>query len=105
MGTGSDEGVRAELARRVAAMSGRGLSVGPRELASEVDAVRALAARAGLLPAVAVAHLLDDALSRGERGPMVGDWLRVLGDAVASGRSDAAATDAYAAACAVRFVG
>jgi hypothetical protein len=29
----------------------------------------------------------------------------VLGDAVASGRSDAAATDAYAAACAVRFVG
>lgn len=95
------EAVRAELKGRVAAIEGRRAS--RRELAQEVNAIRAAARRAGLHPAAAVAHLLDDALSRGERGPLVDGWLAVLGDAMTSERSDAAACDAFAAACAVRI--
>ena len=103
MDTEGGDAVRGELLRRIATLSaGR---VRPRDVAVEVDAIRAIAATAGLHPAVSVAHLLDDALSRGERGVLVHGWLHVLRDAVASGRSDAAAADAYAAACAVRFVG
>lgn len=97
------EAVRTELNGRIAAI---GTSRSSRyELAREVDAIRAIACRAGLHPAVTVARLLDDALSRGERGALLHDWLSVLIDAVASDRSDAAACDAFAAACAVRFVG
>ena len=66
---------------------------------------RAIAARAGMRPAVAVAGLLDDALARGEQGALVGDWLRLLRDAVDCDRTDPAAARAFAAACAVRFVG
>lgn len=97
------EAVRADLGRRVAAMEGR--KAAPAELAREVDAIRAIAQRNGMHPAVTVAHLLDDALSRGERGPLVHGWLQLLGDAVRSDRSDPAATSTFAAACAVRFIG
>lgn len=95
------DAVRAELNGRIAAIGGRGAS--RLELAREVGAIRAIAHRTELHPAVTVAHLLDDALSRGERGPLVEDWLSLLSDAVASGRSDAAACDTFAAACAVRI--
>lgn len=105
-GAGPDP-VRAELAGRIVAI---GAAIGRRpvsrgELAREIDAIRVIAGRAGLFPAVAVAHLLDDALSRGEGGALVGACLAVLSDAVASDRNDAAACDTFAAACAVRFVG
>lgn len=94
------ESVRTELTRRVAAIRYRASRA---ELAREVDAIRSVAHRAGLHPAVTVAHLLDDALSRGERGALVQGWLLLLGDAVGSERSDPAACDAFAAACAVRI--
>lgn len=96
------EAVRAELNGRIAAIGGR--RAGRAELARELDAIRSIASGAGLRPAVAVAHLLDDALSRGERGPLVHGWLAVLSDAVASERNDPAACDAFAAACAVRLI-
>lgn len=97
------ESVRTELHGRIAAIGARCAS--QIELAQEIDAIRAIAHRAGFHPAVTVAHLLDDALSRGERGALVHDWLSVLSDAVASERHDAAACDTFAAACAVRFIG
>jgi hypothetical protein len=94
------DAVKAELTRRVAAIDGRA-----RHIAPELDAIRALARGAGLHPAATVARLLEDALSRGERGALVEGWLGLLGEAVVCPRTDRAACDAFAAACAVRFVG
>ena len=95
--------VRAELVARIAAIDGRAPYVAARELAPEVDAIRVIAHRHGLNPAVTVAHFLDWALSRGERGTLVHGWLAMLSDAVASERQDLAACDAFAAACSVRL--
>ena len=94
------DAARVELRRRVAAMGGARASRAA--LAAQVDAIRSIAHRAGLHPAATVAHLLDDALARGERGPLVDGWIAVLGDAIGSERSDPAAAQAYAAACVVR---
>ncbi|WP_375427252.1 hypothetical protein [uncultured Sphingomonas sp.] len=99
------DAVRADLTRRIAAIDGRVARARARDLAGELDQVRAIAHRAGLHPAVTVAHLLDRALSRGEHGPLVHGWLGMLSDAVGCERSDAAACDAFAAACAVRLAG
>ncbi|HEX8384515.1 MAG TPA: hypothetical protein VF592_14215 [Sphingomonas sp.] len=103
-GTGLDT-VRAELNRRIAAIDDRAARSHARDLAGDLDQVRAIAHRAGLHPAVTVAHLLGGALSRGEHGPLVHGWLEMLRDAVGCDRSDPAACDAFAAACTVRFVG
>lgn len=92
--------VKADLARRIGAIEWRG---GPRSVAVEVDAIRAIAHRHRMLPAVTVAHLLETALARGEHGPLVHTWLGMLREAVASDRQDEAASDAFAAACSVRF--
>lgn len=94
------DAVRADLRRRVAAIGAKRAS--RTALATEVDAIRGIAHRAGLHPAATVAHLLDDALARGEHGALVDGWLALLGDAVASERSDSAAAQAFAAACVVR---
>lgn len=93
-------GIKADLTRRIAAIEWRG---GPTRVAGEVDHIRAIARRHQLLPAATVAGLLGTALARGERGALVHGWLAMLGEAVASERQDAAASDAFAAACAVRF--
>lgn len=95
--------VRAELAARIAALDGRSRHLAARELAPEVDAIRVIAHRNGLNPAVTVAHFLNWALSRGDRGPLLHGWLAMLSDAVASERQDLAACDAFAAACSVRL--
>ncbi len=92
--------IRAELARRVDAVNARG---GDAAMAREVDAIRRIAHCNGMLPAVTVAHLLESALARGEHGALVQDWLAMLGEAVRSDRQDAATSDAFAAACQVRF--
>lgn len=96
-------GVRAELAARIAAIDGRAPYVAARDLAPEVDAIRVIAHRHGLNPAVTVVHFLDWALSHGESGALLHGWLAMLGDAVASERQDLAACDAFAAACSVRL--
>lgn len=100
-GTGLDA-VKAELCRRIAAIDGRAPRARARDLAGELDQVRAIALGAGLHPAVTVAHLLGGALSRREHGPLVHGWLEMLRDAVGCERNDAAACDAFAAACARR---
>jgi hypothetical protein len=94
--------VRADLSRRVGAIEWRG---GPRGLAMEVDAIRTVARRHGLMPATVVAEALEAALGRGEQGPLIHAWLQLLRDAIASERQDRGAADSYAAACTVRLAG
>ena len=101
----SIEQVRMELTQRISALDTKADRLATRELASEVDAVRRIAQSHGLFPAATVAHVLDTALSRGERGALVHGWLGILRDAVGSERQDRPACDAYAAACSVRLAG
>lgn len=97
--------VKAELARRIAAIDGKAARSRARDLAPELDQIRALAHRNGMRPAVTVTQLLESALARGEHGALVHGWLMVLNDAVRCDRHDAQTCDAYAAACSVRFSG
>jgi hypothetical protein len=99
------EGVRAELAARIAALDVKAPYTRPAELAPDIDAIRALAHRNGLNPAVTVAHFLGAALSRGEHGALIHGWLSVLNDAVVCERQDVDACDTFAAACSVRLAG
>ena len=99
----SIEGIKADLAARIAAIDGRAPYVAPRDLAGEVDAIRLIAHRHGLNPAVTVAHFVDWALSHGQCGTLLHGWLAMLSDAVASERQDLAACDSFAAACSVRL--
>ena len=95
------DGVRADLALRIAALDGARESV--HQMASDLDQVRRIALAAGLLPAVTVAHALESALARGERGPLIKGWLDILRDAIGCEHADPATCDAYAAACSVRY--
>jgi hypothetical protein len=97
--------VKAELSARIASIDIRAPYTRPCELAPDIDQIRLIAHRNGLNPAVTVAHFLDSALARGERGALVHGWLAMLNDAVASERQDLAACNAFAAACSVRLAG
>lgn len=97
--------VKAELAARIAAIDVRAPHARPCELAPDIDAIRIIAHRNGLHPAVTVAHFVDSALSRGEHGALVHGWLSVLSDAVRGERQDLQACDTFAAACSVRLAG
>ena len=94
-------GVRADLALRIAALEAAQAPL--RQLASDLDQVRRIALSAGMLPAVTVAHALESALARGERGPLIKGWLDILRDAVRCEANDTATCDTYAAACSVRY--
>ena len=105
VGTDTGDGigsVKADLSRRVGAIEWR---AGPRGLAIEVDAIRTVARRHGMMPATVVAEALEAALGRGEQGPLIHAWLQLLRDAIASERQDRGAADSYAAACTVRLAG
>lgn len=95
------DGIRAELALRIAALETA--RAGVHQMASDLNQVRRIALAAGLLPAVTVAHALESALARGERGPIIHNWLDILRDAVGCANADAATCDAYAAVCSVRY--
>jgi len=97
--------VRADLAARIAAIDVRAPYARTADLAREVDAIRLIAHRNGMNPAVTVAHFIDSALSRGEQGPLVHGWLMTLNEAVSSDRQDVQACHAFAAACSVRLAG
>lgn len=73
------------------------------DLAIEIDAIRRIAHRHGLYPAVAVTQELESALARGERGALIQGWLSILGDAIGSERHDRDACETFAAACSVRL--
>jgi len=97
--------VRTELEARIAAVDVRAPYASHGELASAVDAIRLIAHRAGMEPAVTVAHFIDWALSRGERGALVHGWLAMLRDAVGSERQDLDTAHRFAAACSIRLAG
>lgn len=97
--------VRADLAARIAAIDVRAPYARAAELAPDIDAIRLVAHRNGMNPAVTVAHFIDSALSRGEHGALVHGWLALLTDAIGCERQDVAACDAFAAACSVRLAG
>lgn len=99
------ESARAELARRITILDSRAVDGQLRDLAEDLDAIRRIALAAGMIPAVSVAHVLDAAFARGERGPIVHGWLEVLRDAVGCERTDAPTCDAFVAACSVRLTG
>lgn len=97
--------VKADLAARIAAIDVRAPYARTSDLAREVDAIRQIAHRNGMNPAVTVAHFIDSALSRGEQGPLVHGWLMTLNEAVSSDRQDVQACHAFAAVCSVRLAG
>ena len=95
--------VQSELAARIGMIGARvaGQRIG--DIATEIDAIRQIAHRNGLFPAVAVTQALESALARGERGALIQGWLSILGDAVGCDRHDRAACETFAAACLVRL--
>ena len=94
-----------DLAARVARLDVMAQHLRPRDLATEVDAIRAVAEAAGILPVVAVARALEAALARGERGVIVRGWIAMLGEAVGCGSSDAQTGHVLLAAGALRYAG
>ena len=97
--------VRDDLVARVDAIDRRADRLRPAEVAHELEVIRRIAGRHGIGPALTVVHALEGALSRGERGPLVHDWLAILRDAVGSPRGTPQVCDVFAAACAVRLNG
>ena len=97
------DAVRLELTARIAAIDVRAPYLRDHELAVAVDEIRLIAHHAGLNPTVTVAHFIEAALARGERGVLVHGWLHMLRDAVGAERQDVAACDTFAAACSVRL--
>ena len=74
-----------------------------RDMAIEIGAIRQIAHRHGLHPAVAVSQVLESALARGERGTLIQGWLALLGEAIGCDRQDRAASEIFVAAGSVRF--
>lgn len=106
MATGAVEpAIIAELAARIDMIDARARNARAGELASELEAVRAMACANGIQPAVTVIHAIDSALARGEHRAMIHGWLSILRDAVGCDRRDADADAAFAAACVVRYGG
>lgn len=69
---------------------------------AEIEAIRAIATAESSLPALTVLAVVDAAIARGERRS-IGEWTALAREAMHCGRSDAAAAQAYAAACTVRL--
>ena len=94
-----------DLVARVDAIDRRADRLQSGEIVCELEAIRRIALRHGIGPALTVLHALESALSRGERGPLVHGWLAILRDAVGCTTATEAASETYAAACAVRLNG
>jgi len=99
----SFDSVRADLVARLARLEALGAAARPADLAVQLDAIRRIATRHGLMPAAGVARLLESAVGRGQRGALINNGLAVLRDAVACDRDDAEACVIFAAACSVRL--
>ncbi len=97
-----DQHVQAELFRRATRL---GLRPGMPALVSEIDMIRRIALQNGMLPVASVAQVLESALARGDRGPLITGWMSLLREAIASDRQDQGASESYLAACSVRLTG
>jgi hypothetical protein len=94
---------RTEMCARIDTIAGAAARLSADRLAEELDGIRRTAHRHGMMPVLRVVHALDLALARGEHGPMVLSWLSTLRDACDCERTDAAASEAFAAAISVRL--
>lgn len=104
-GTDIDQGQQGDLARRATLLARRIGSTSRQEIAVEVDQIRRVAIRLGMLPAAGIAQALESALARGDSGPLVTGWIAILAEAIGGDRHDAQAFDSYAALCSVRLAG
>lgn len=91
------------LAERVARLDITARYLRPRDLATEISAIRAAADAGGMLPVAAVARALERAVARGESRVAVGNWIAMLNEAVGCGRTDAASGSVFLAAGAIRL--
>ena len=98
-GVSSD--VRAQLAARIDAIG----CAAPNDMRIELNMLRRLARLHRVMPVLAEIPLLDAALARGERGPLVLGGLGVLREAAGCGRIDEQAASIFAAAASVRLAG
>ncbi len=99
--------VRGEMGRRLdtleTTLARRGpVGIGVR---GEVDALCALAAEYGLVPALRLAEGLSVALGQGGRGAAIGPWIERLRDAIDCQAADPRASDTWLASIMVRFAG
>ena len=97
--------IHQDLAARVARLDETARHDGLRALATEIDAIRAVADRHGIGPVSAVARAVERAIARGESGATVRGWIGLLGEAVQGGRTDAASGSVLLAAGAMRLGG
>ncbi len=87
----------------LAQRSGTPRGPSPDTMATDIDRIRQIAQHHGMLPVASVAHALESALARGERGPLIQGWLAILADAVDSAQQDDEACAIFSAACSVRL--
>lgn len=99
------EHARGQLAQRLFLIGQRNAQASTDDLAAEIESIRRIAQANGMLPAASVAHALEMALGRGERGALIDGWIAILRDAIGSDRTDPQACSAYVAACSVRLAG
>jgi hypothetical protein len=95
--------VRAELCERIDGLRSSIPYAPVRGLCEKASDVRHLAQQYDLRPVADLAWKLESRLARGERGSSVIDVLALMREATESGRTDADAACAWAAAAAVRL--
>ena len=104
-GTRVSNDVRAQIAAQIDGIGQRLDRAAPSDLRLELNMVRRVARLHQIAPVLAVTALLDAALARGERGPLVHGGFGVLREAAGSERIDEQAASIFAAACSVRLAG
>lgn len=97
--------VRGDLSRRLDALEAMLARRGPIGSRAEADAIAALAADYGLVPALRLAEGLGVALGAGGRGSAVQPWVERLRDAIHCRAADPRASDTWLASVMVRFGG
>ncbi len=95
----------AELNRRIDALDPAAARTRTAQFATDIDAIRRLAAANGFNAVSPVVHAIEAALGRGERGPAVSGGLALLRDAVRCGDDARGGGVFAAAACSLRIAG
>ncbi len=96
--------VRAELCERIDGLKALIPYAAVPGLCQKASDVRHLAQQYDLRPVADLAWKLEGRLARGERGPSVVGVLALMREATESGRTDAQATSAWAAAASSRLM-
>ena len=96
--------VRAELCERIDGLKAAIAYGSVSGLCDKASDVRHLAQQYQLRPVADLAWKLEARLARGERGPSVINVLSLMREATESGRTDAEAASAWAAAASVRVM-